>query len=357
MSEEPTSAWTVSEDDWPSDGTAAEKLAYLLRWAILAPSTHNSQPWLFRIRDDETVEIRPDRRRSLAVVDPEDRELVMSCGAALFHLRVALRRFGRRGEVRTATEQGGDHPLAPVRSVPDVLAEVGLGGSHEPTEEELRLFGAIRRRRTNRQAFDDRPVPDALLDDLREAARAEGAWFEPVTDEARKEALADLVADADRRQGSDPSFRRELAAWVHPSRTRSRDGMPGYALEMDDLASLAGPFVVRTFDWGDRRAAEDRELAEGSPAMAVMGTRRDSVSAWLDAGQALDRVLLRAAAEGVSASFLNQPIEETDLRPKVAATVNAAGPVQLVLRLGFGPEVERPTPRRPVDEVLMDGRD
>ncbi|MFW6192584.1 MAG: Acg family FMN-binding oxidoreductase [Gemmatimonadota bacterium] len=354
MREEATAPWQISEDDWPSHGTDEEKLVYLLRWAILAPSSHNSQPWLFRLRDGR-LEIRPDLRRSLAVVDPEDRELVMSCGAALFHLRVALRRFGHEGTVRTVTEEGRDHPLAPVRAIPDVLASVGPGGPHDPTDGELRLFRAISRRRTNRQPFDDRPVPDALQADLREAARAEGAWLEVVTADDRKGALADLIAEGDRRQGADPRFRKELAAWIHPSRSRSRDGMPGYALDMDDLASLAGPFVVRTFDWGDRQAARDRQLAEGSPVMAVLGTARDSVPAWLDAGQALDRVLLRAAADGVSASFLNQPIEEPDLRPKVRTTVDAPGPPQVVLRMGFGPEVERPTPRRPVEEVLLDG--
>lgn len=351
MAVTPTEAWNVSEEDWPAGGTPEEQLCYLLRWAILAPSSHNTQPWLFQI-DEGELEIRPDLTRSLAVVDPDDREMVMSCGAALFHLRVALRRFGHEGEIETLTETPDPFPLAPVRSVARELARVRLGGEHEPDDDELRLFEAIPRRRTNRQPFEDRPVPEALLEDLRAAAREEGAWLEIVEGEERRVALADLIADGDRRQAADSSFRRELASWIHPSRTRSRDGMPGYALDIGELTSYAAPFVVRTFDWGDRQAAEDRQLAEGSPVLAVLGTGRDSVAAWLDAGQGLDRVLLRATADGVSASYLNQPIERPELRPRVQELLDRSGRPQLVVRMGYGPEVEQPTPRRPVEEVL-----
>lgn len=348
-----TGAWNVSERDWPANGSAGDKLRYLLRWAILAPSTHNTQPWLFRL-EGERLEVLPDLRRSLAVVDPEDRELVMSCGALLFHLRVALRRFGCRGDVRTVTREDQEHYLAPVRSIPEVLARVGLGEPHEPTPEELELFEAIPNRRTNRRPFEDRDVPDELLARLASAAEREGAWLETITGTARKRALADLVAEGDRRQGADPSFRSELAAWIHPSRTRSRDGMPGYALDMGELESYVGPFVVRTFDWGDERAAEDRELAEGSPVMAVLGTRRDAPAGWLNAGEALDRVLLRSAAEGLSASYLNQPLEMSDLRPRVAEIAGREGYPQVILRLGYGPEVEAPTPRRPLEAMLVE---
>lgn len=353
MSPHPTEAWNVTEEEWPADGSAEEKLRYLLRWAILAPSSHNTQPWLFRFVE-ERVEIHPDLRRSLAVVDPEDRELVMSCGTLLFHLRVALRRFGHGGDVRTVTREEREHYLAPVRSIPEVLASVGLGASHEPTADETELFDAIPKRHTNRRAFEDRPVREEVLEQLEAAAEREGGWLETVTDPKRKEGLAEIIAEGDRRQGADPSFRRELAAWIHPSRTWSRDGMPGHALDMSGLASYLGPFLVRTFDWGDRRAAENHELAEGSPIMAVLGTRRDTPAGWLNAGEALDRVLLRATAQGLSASFLNQPLEMADLRSRVEEVVGRDGTPQIILRLGYGPGVEAPTPRRPLEEMVIE---
>ena len=86
----PLDTWNVSADDFPVDGTSEEKLWFLVRYAILAPSTHNTQPWRFRIHGN-VVELYADFTRALPVIDPEDRELIMSCGAALLHLRFGLR--------------------------------------------------------------------------------------------------------------------------------------------------------------------------------------------------------------------------------------------------------------------------
>lgn len=341
----------VDEADYPSGGSPEERLRFLLHYALLAPSSHNTQPWLFRIRGDE-VEVLADRTRALPVVDPEDRELVMSCGAALFHLRVAVHHFGHLGVVRTCPPPERPEVLAEPRHIPDCLARLRLGPPEEPDEEWERLFRAIPDRRTNRRPFEDRPLPGRLLEELRWAADVEGAWLAFLQEEERRNALAELVAEGDRVQGADPRFRRELAAWVHPNRSRSRDGLPGHALGMGDLTSFVGPLVVRTFDWGEGRAAEDRQLALGSPTLAILGTDEDAPSAWMDAGQALDRVLLRAAAEGASASFLNQALEVESLRPRVADLLERTGHPQLVLRFGYGPEVPA-TPRRPLEEALV----
>jgi hypothetical protein len=110
---------------------------------------------------------------------------------------------------------------------------------------------------------------------------------------------------------------------------------------------------MRTFDMGGGRAAQDRQLAEGSPVLAVLGTQTDTPVEWLGAGQALGWVLLRARSEGVWASYLNQPIEVPELRPRLRETVGASGLPQLLLRLGYGPEV-KPTPRRSATKVLAE---
>lgn len=331
--------WSVSETEYPEDASAAARLRFLLRYAILAPSGHNTQPWLFHV-EGEHVDLLADRSRALPVVDPDDRELTISCGAALFHLRTAARQFGHT----TAVD------LVPDASQPDLLARVRLGPPRAVEDYEERLFRAIPRRHTNRQAFKRWPLPLALVDALRGAVEEEGAWLHVVTDEQR-DAVADLIAQGDRIQAGDKRFRRELAAWVHPNRTRSRDGIPGYGFGMSDLVSYAGPTVLRTFDWGNGRAARDRELALGSPTLAVLGTDSDDLRSWLVAGQALDHLLLRARAEEVWASYLDQPIEVSSLRPRLAEAIGENRPPQLLLRLGYGPDVE-PTPRRPVEDVL-----
>jgi hypothetical protein len=293
------------------------------------------------VHDDE-VELRADRTRGLPVVDPEDRELIISCGAALFCLRVAMRHFGFEGEVE----------VLPDPDDPDLLARVRLGLDRSETEEERMLFQAILRRRSNRGPFEDRQVPGRLLSALQAAAGEEGAWLHLVEDEESKHAIAELIAEGDRIQLADKRFRRELASWVHPNRTKSRDGMPLYAFGFGELMSLAGPFVIRTFDTGNGQAAKDRQLAEGSPVLAILGTEGDASADWVAVGQALSRVLLRARAEEVWTSFLDQPIEVPELRSRLRDTIGQAGLPQLLLRMGYGSEV-RPTPRRPVEEVLV----
>jgi hypothetical protein len=126
--------------------------------------------------------------------------------------------------------------------------------------------------------------------------------------------------------------------------------MPGYAHGRRRIASEVAPLVVRTFDWGRGRAARDRELALGSPVLAVLTTEGDEPREWLLAGRALAAVLLRATFDDVVASFLNQPLEVEELRPKVAELAKGGVP-QLVLRLGYARQATA-TPRRPVAEVL-----
>lgn len=334
--------WTVSEHDFPREGAVEEQLLFLLNYAVLAPSGHNTQPWMFRVAGGG-IEMYADRRRALAVVDPGDRELVMSCGTALFHLRVAMRHFGYKPLVT----------LLPDTERHDLMARVQMGPAYEPNLSDHRLFMAIKKRRTNRQPFDDRPVPSPELSRLVEAAREEGAVLHVLRDERQKNALAELIAEGDRRQGRDPRFRRELAAWVHTSRAHSRDGLPSSALGFGDLLGYAGPFIVRTFDWGRGQAARDQQLAQGSPVLLVLSTEDDTEAAWLQAGQALDIVLLQGRAYDLHASYLNQPIEVAALRPRVADLLDAGGYPQLILRMGYGPQVEE-TPRRPVREMLID---
>jgi uncharacterized protein (DUF1778 family) len=327
-------------DEFPITATATEKLRAVVKYAILAPSSHNSQPWLFRVAGD-ALELRADRSRALPVVDPEDRELAISCGAALFQLLVALRHFGSE-PVRERCPDIRD---------PDLLARVRIAGAHERTAEDDALFRAIFARHTHRAQFEDRCLPEHLGATLEAAAHTEGAWLHVFLTEEARNAAADLIAEADRLQMADKRFRRELAAWLRPNWSERGDGIPGMALGMGDLRSTAGPLVVRTFDIGRGQAAKHRELASGSPLLALLGTAHDSPWDWLVAGEALAHVLLRAQVEGISASFLNQPIEVEELRLRVQALTARAGFPQLLLRLGPGRSAQG-TPRRPVSEVL-----
>ena len=337
----PMDPWQVSAEDFPTDGYASDQIEFLLAYAVLAPSNHNTQPWLFRINASD-VEIHADRRRAIRVVDPHDRELTLSCGAVLFNLRVAAEYFGHRYEM----------DVLPDPNDKGLMARFRLGLRSETGAEDILLFHALTQRRTNRQAFAPEPVPPEVLAALQEAAVTEGAWLQYIEGEEARAGVADLVAQADRVQWGDRRFRQELAKWVRTRTDPARDGIPAHDAGVEDWLSFAGPLLIRSFDRGGGVAARDREIAEHSPVLAVLGTDQEDWRTWLAAGQALQHVLLKAGTEKLWASFLCQPVEVEALRASLAGLAGREGYPQVLLRLGYGPEVS-PAPRRSPREMLI----
>lgn len=335
--------WDVAERDFPTEGTPADRLRFALRYAILAPSGHNGQPWLFRLEGGR-LEVRADRTRALPVIDPDDRELLISCAATVHLLRVALGHLGCAPEVAILPDSGD----------PDLLAVVSIGDGQRPPTGPDPMFDAIVRRHSNRQAFADRAIPPELLDRLQSTALEEGAWMRSVTDRDRIEEIAGLIAEGDVVKWREPDFRHELAERIIPNRGRRRDGMPGYAFGVPGPLARLAPAVIRRVDLGGMRARADRALARACPALAVIGTDADEPCAWMAAGQAMSGVLLRATAHGLASSFLSQPVEIPALRPRLAGLLDGAGYPQLLIRLGYGPPVARPAPRRSLEEVLVE---
>ncbi|KDB06467.1 nitroreductase [Burkholderia sp. lig30] len=318
-----------------------DNLCCALKYTVLAPSSHNTQPWRFLL-DDDTVLVCADRLRALPVVDPFDRELIISCGAALLNLRVALSHFGMGYTIGTFPSDVDPDLIARVRIVQDGFRDPRLGA----------LFAAIPDRVTTREPFGDDPLPDALLQRIVDAAATEGAQAVCVTSVAERALIADLIAEADRMQFADPRFRRELASWIHPR--RRDDGMPAYGARVSGLLDFATPVVasvIRTFDVGGGMAAVHQRLVEGSPVLIGIGTESDDRDAWLAAGQALERVLLTAADTGYTASYLNQPIEVDALRLRLRTLLRMTGEPQLLIRVGRGPAVPH-APRRPLRDVI-----
>ncbi|PWS37878.1 nitroreductase [Falsiroseomonas bella] len=341
---------TWLEDPWAVDPAVfagfaepASRLRFLLAYAVLAPSGHNTQPWRFRLRDDATLEMLADRSRALPVVDPDDRELTISCGAALGNLRCAAAGLGEALAVE----------VLPDPADRDLMARIHALGPCPPAVGSAPLLRAVTARRTSRQVYDPDPVPEPLRLAAISAAEREGDarlhWVE-----ARRErhALALLIAEGDRAQMGDPAFRGELATWIRSRHSARRDGLSAAGFGMPDLLSGVAAMVLRRFDIGNGQAAHDSTLAEGAPALAVLATPGDTPRDWMAAGEALERLLLALTAGGLTASYLNQPIEVPWLRPRVAEAVGAAMP-QVLLRIGRGPK-PAPSARRPVHEVLCE---
>ncbi len=312
----------------------------LVKAAILAPSMHNTQPWRFRFRH-RTVEVHKDPNRELAAEDPHGRMTLIGVGAAVLNLRVAAASLGLTSTVSAV--QDVDRP--------NVVAEVTVESAASEPVDPAPLFPYLSRRRTNRHPYADRPVPTEARQELGLAAAHEGALLEWIDDAGRARWLLELATDADIAEADDPRRIAERQLWVGGQRTR--DGVPSSAL---GPRPSARPAPVR--DLAVDPADQVREPAEFErrPTLAVMWTARDDPPAWLVAGQALQRVMLVATANGLATSFLNQPIEHADLRWLIRDPSSGWVEPQIVLRFGYGPEVPS-TPRRPAGEFVLDEPD
>lgn len=310
-----------------------EQARSMIGRAVLAPSSHNTQPWFFRL-SESAIDLCADRTRALPANDPEDRELTISCGCALMNLRIAAASAGLHVQVR----------LLPKPEELDLLARVSLSNQSDVAAEDAQLADFIETRRTYRKRFAPREVSVSAIDHLNEATRREGARLVPLLTEEVRQKVAALVAEGDAAQWANPSWRRELAAWMHPRRW-------GDGLTMPALAVPVAQLVVRTFDMGGGVGAKDRQLAEASPLLAVLSTDSDHTRDWLLAGQALQRTLLVGCRQGLQASYLNQPVQVASLRPKLQNLVSAGFP-QILLRIGYPVEEIPPAPRRALDDVI-----
>ncbi len=209
---------TVTEADFPAAGTPEEQWLFLLNYALLAPSEYNTQPWKFRGQGSR-VDMVMDTSRRLPVVDPDDREMLISCGAACLNLCLAARHVGYlvRMENVLLDEQ------------PELLARLELCSRKTASDEDERLFQAIPFRHTNRSVYEERRVPDEVLLQMQHEVGREGAWLHLVQYEETRQEITRLIVAGDREQWADKRFRHELAEWVHPRSERSADGLPGSA--------------------------------------------------------------------------------------------------------------------------------
>ena len=336
---------TGLESDRPVHLVAGEPLVsqfhYAIKSAILAPSIHNTQPWRFLI-EEQAICLCADWGRRLPVVDPYGRQLIISCGAALMNLRIALARLGHGVEIDVSPYRADDTVLARLRISSRLAAETSLAD----------LFPAIAQRVTNRHGFASEAIAADLQAKLAAAAHREGASAMLVDEKGLRLRIADLVAQGDQAQFADPRFRHELAEWTHYR--RSDDGMPQPADSLRSLLDLETPLLsgaIRTFNVVGAVAASDEELAEGSPLLACLSTDNDERESWLATGQALQALLLTATQQGLSASFLNQPIEVDYLRPRLRELLSIDSWPQILLRIGHGQPQPRSL-RRPVSDVL-----
>jgi nitroreductase len=317
----------------------ADRVDYLIATAARAPSVHNTQPWRFRVTE-YAVELYADPVRRLRV-DPEGREMVISCGAALFGLRLAIRSLGFMPFVE----------ILQTRARRGLLAQVRLGSPRPIDAAERQILAAVQHRHTHRGPFAAEPLPAGLLENLMHDASAEGATLTLLERDRGYERLVDIINAADQRQDLDPGARADMRDWTRSPGSRARDGVPATAFSTGSDRHR-GRLSQRDFDLGRKVG----QLAADGPlpaATAVLLTPGDDIGDWLCAGQALHRVLAHAASEWVFASLYTQPLESAATRNLIAERLTLPGAPQMILQFGRAHSTHL-TPRRPSTDLIDD---
>jgi hypothetical protein len=311
----------------------------LIRYATLAPSGHNTQPWRFRpgLRH---IDILPDLSRRTPVVDPDDHHLFVGLGCAAETLAIAACARGRPGDVTFEADGEGSIRFA-------------FGGD---ARSDPGLFEAIPKRQSTRADFDGRSVSAGDLRALSRAANVPGVDLVMITDRAGINRVRDLVIAGNTKQMSDPAFLRELKAWMRFS--------PELALTTGDglFSACSGRPIVpdwlgrQVFDHAFNPTSENDKYArslDSSPGVAVFVAQQPDKSHWVQAGRACQRFALQATALGLKHAFINQPVETPGLWPDLANLAGVPGRrPDLVMRFGYGPTLPYSARRAPSQTVM-----
>jgi len=312
-------------------GPQGTDLAACVHTAMLAPSIHNTQPWQFRIRDNG-IDVYADWRRRLDVIDPNGRQLIISVGAAVMNLRLALHQRGWASVVQvTAGQEESRH-----------VAAVDCRGPAKDDRVLDELAMSMPRRHTNRQPFTPDPLPSRAADELVAAAAVEGASLDVASDTARAR-IVRLIHAAEAQLHDEGVYPADLDDRTRPRPTRHGLGGAWYAAETVPL---------RDFGMMTPRRRGRLDLHETYPTVLVLSTAGDRRADWVLAGQAMERVWLTAIARGLAIAPMSQPLEIPRLRLEVTGS-DPARRAQVLLLVGYAPPTTA-TPRRDLSETLVD---
>lgn len=312
-----------------------EEAATIARAVNRAPSVHNTQPWSLSMRD-RVVELNEQHDAEPSRHDPQGRDRVISCGAALTNLVLAVRKLGWRAELAFG----------------DVRALVSVTGSSRlpPTDGELGRYEAIAHRTSHRRPFDPSPISEAderaLLNAAESVPLVRAQWVS-----GSEEALhvARLLTYAARVQHADASYQRELASWIVQHTESERRGVPSQALGTQGLGAVglvSGATHVPDETWLAARVEAESVL--------VLSTPDDGVRAQLDAGAGLESAWLEATHRALGASVMTQCLQLNEIREGLGQRRHGADAVQALMRFGHPVANVPRSARRPLEELFHD---
>ncbi|MBP2328794.1 hypothetical protein JOF56_009179 [Kibdelosporangium banguiense] len=298
-----------------------------------APSVHNIQPWVLELHDRNLL-LFERWDHALPHHDPAGRDRLMSCGAALANLELAVRSLG--WEIITTLFPDPQHP--------DQVAVVTPVRRQSHTESEWQMYQAIPHRRSQRFKFDGEPLSAEEIRAVEHAMHGERVGVRRVTGQAEASVVAKLCEHAAKVLHHDHRYLREMRSLTF-DRGAARIGIPADRIAHGLFGGLVhGIDGVPDLDVLTARIAKECVLI----VETVDDTKRDHVLA----GAAIQRAWLTATHLDLAASLITQPLQLAEVRAGLSEQLQLPGFPHALLRVGRSHRVPEASPRRPYAEVV-----
>lgn len=334
----------AARDLWRPIETLPETVTMLhhevMRYATLAPSHRNAQPWMMHVLDGELF-IHPDFTRRVPCADVDDESLFIGLGCAAENAGIAARALGLRGEA--AFHPAGRGGL-----------RIDLGAA--PRIEPSALFHAIPKRHNAPGAYEQCSPRIAELVPLQQCGTDLGVDIVLVTDRPRIERLSGLLEAAHRIRSADPALRAELKSWMRFTEHEVLQRRDGLFTRCRGAHAAARWLGASWEDWllsGPSSGARAAERARASGGFAVLIGAGREPRHWVQVGRACDRLLLHATALNLRAAVINEPIEIRATRLELATELGSHSRLpDVLIRFGYG-AAGLPSLRRPLGQILL----
>lgn len=321
----------------------ADRIRELIRCATLAPSSHNTQCWKFRVMDGMII-LLPDFSRRCPVVDPDDHHLYVTLGCAVENLALAARAFGIYAMVDATKPCEG------------IKIDIRKSCSPEITP----LFEAIPDRKCTRTEYNGQHLTSEELELLRKAGTGNGVGIVLFTSNEAKDSLLEWIQRANTNQMNSAEFKDELEDWIRfndKDAVATGDGLAARVMGNPSAPKWLGHWILKAVLHAGPENEKIRRQIASSAGIAVFVSDNDDAVHWVEAGRCYERFALQATALGIKTAFLNQPVEDSEIRSQFATEelgLSGGRRPDLIVRFGKGGPDRPHSLRRPLKDVVME---
>lgn len=317
------------------------RMSFLISAAVQSPSSHNTQPWLFRIENNK-IYVKADLSRALKQGDPENRELYASVGAATQNICLAAKTLGMTPKLE----------LFPKKSkIENLVATVEILSSNSATKVNEKILSAIWDRRTNRTPYDpSKNLPVKIAEKIIQIAHNHDVELTLVEHEQSIKKIAKMIENGMKEFLNKKSFRQELSGWIRHDWSKKGDGLPGYSLGMPGIVSIIAPLLIQSTSAIDEVAGGERKVVESCSTVGVISVKSNSKLSWVKTGMAFQDIAIELHLKGISTAILTAAIESPKERVNLKKLIKHSEP-SLFFRVGYATGGGIAVPRRGFERV------